>query len=54
MKKKFPTFFDSSAASLELLTISAGMRGAQLLVRSDEILKYTDATLCDIAVEPTK
>ena len=54
MKKKFPTFFDSSAASLELLTVSAGMRGAQLLVRSDEILKYTDATLCDIAVEPTK
>ncbi len=54
MKKKFPTYFDSSAADLEKLTVSAGMRGAQLLVESKAILEYTDATLCDIAVEPTK
>ena len=54
MKKKFPTFFDSSAAELERLTVSAGMKGAQLLVSSEEILKYTQATLCDIAVEPSK
>ena len=54
MKKKFPTFFDSSAASLERLTVSAGMKGAQLLVSSENILKYTQATLCDIAVDPSK
>ena len=54
MKKKFPTFFDSSAAELERLTVSAGMKGAQLLVSSEEILKYTQATLCDIAVDPVK
>ena len=54
MKKKFPTFFDSSAASLEKLTVSAGMKGTQLLVSSEEILKYTQATLCDIAVDPSK
>ena len=54
MKKKFPTFFDSSAAALDKLTVSAGMKGAQLLVNSEEILKYTGATLCDIAVEPAK
>lgn len=54
MKKRFPTFFDSSAASLEYLTVSAGMRGAQLLVRSDVIIDYTEATLCDISVDPIK
>ena len=54
MKKKFPTFFDSSAASLEKLTVSAGMRGAQLLVEGKAILDYTEATLCDIAVDPVK
>lgn len=54
MKKKFPTFFDSSAASLDKLTVSAGMRGAQLLVEGREILDYTEATLCDIAMDPAK
>lgn len=54
MKKKFPTFFDSSAASLDKLTVSAGMRGAQLLVDGRAILDYTEATLCDIAVDPAK
>lgn len=54
MKKKFPTFFDSSAASLDKLTVSAGMKGAQLLVEGRAILDYTEATLCDIAVDPAK
>lgn len=54
MKKKFPTFFDSSAKTLEKLTVSAGMRGAQLLVDAEKILAYTEATLCDIATDPVK
>ena len=54
MKKKFPTFFDLSAENLEKLTVSAGMRGAQLLVNAKEIIAYTDATLYDIAVDPAK
>ena len=54
MKKKFPTYFDSSAAILDKLTVSAGMKGAQLLVDSRSILDYTGATLCDIAVDPVK
>ena len=54
MKKKFPTYFDSSAATLDKLTVSAGMKGAQLLVDSRSILDYTGATLCDIAVDPVK
>ena len=52
MKKKFPTYFDASAESLDKLTVSAGIRGAQLLVCSSDILKYTEATLCNIAIDP--
>lgn len=54
MKKKFPTFFDASAADLEMLTVSAGMRGAQLLVEAKAILEYTEATLGDFSVDPVK
>ena len=54
MKKKFPTFFDSSASTLEKLTVSAGMKGAQLLVDRKAIVDYTEAVLCDIAVDPVK
>lgn len=54
MKKKFPTFFDSSAGELEKLTVSAGMKGAQLLLDAKSIIIYTNASLCDIAVDPVK
>ena len=54
MKKKFPTFFDASAASIDKLTVSAGMKGAQLLVERKAIVDYTEATLCEIAVDPAK
>ena len=54
MKKKFPTFFDASAASLDKLTVSAGMRGAQLLLDAKAIIAYSEATLCEIAVDPAK
>ena len=54
MKKKFPTYFDSSAAELGQLTVSAGMKGAQLLVETEAILRFTEAILCPIAVDPVK
>ena len=54
MKKKFPTFFDYSAGELDKLTVSAGMKGAQLFLNAKAIIAYTDAKLCDIAVDPVK
>lgn len=41
MKKKFPTYFDRSATERETITVSAGVRGIQLLVRSEDILRFT-------------
>ena len=54
MKKKFPTYFDSSAESLDKLTVSAGMRGAQLLLNAKTIVSFTEATCCEVAVDPSK
>ena len=48
MKKKFPTFIDESALNFERITVSAGVRGAQLLVRVDELVKFVEAKLCPI------
>ena len=48
MKKKFPTFIEESALNFERITVSAGMKGAQLLLKVDELLKFTGATLCQI------
>ena len=51
MKKKFPTYFDASAANIERLTVSAGVRGIQLLIATSDIIKFTNATLADITAE---
>ncbi len=48
MKKKFPTYFDTSADSLETLTVSAGVKGTQLLLAKDDIIAFVGAKLADI------
>ena len=48
MKKKFPTYFDESAELFEKITVSAGIKGCQLLVNRDEIVNATDAQCVDI------
>lgn len=48
MKKKFPTFIDESATNFEKITVSAGVRGAQLLLDVNELVKFVDAKLCPI------
>lgn len=49
MKKKFPTYFDASAAELEELTVSAGVKGIQLLVAREDILRFVGATLVSVS-----
>ncbi len=50
MKKKFPTYFDCSAEEQESITVSAGVRGMQLLVKSKEILRFTGAKTANVTV----
>ena len=48
MKKKFPTYIDESAQSFEQITVSAGVRGAQLLLNVAELVDFTEAKICQI------
>ena len=41
MKKKFPTYFDKSVIEHEQITVSAGVRGIQLWLKSEDILRFT-------------
>ena len=51
MKKKFPTYIEESCQNFEKITVSAGVRGCQLLIDRKELIEYTDATLCSITAE---
>lgn len=50
MKKKYPTFIDETCILFDEITVSAGMRGAQMLVGVDALVKYVDATVIDVCV----
>ena len=49
MKKKFPTYFDKSAENEERITVSAGVRGIQLLLSREALVTFTRGILCEIA-----
>ena len=48
MKKKFPTFIDDSAMNFEKITVSAGMKGCQLLLNREELVEFTGAQVCSL------
>ena len=50
MKKKFPTYIDETCTLFEQITVSAGVRGCQLLLSAEELISFTDAAVCDITV----
>ena len=43
MKKKFPTYIDESCLAHEEITVSSGQRGAQLLLNTAALVKFTEA-----------
>ena len=49
MKKQFPTYLHETATDFERITVSAGVRGAQLLLRVDELLRFVGAKTADLA-----
>lgn len=48
MKKKYPTFFDEACVLFDKITVSAGIRGCQLLVDTQKLIDFTDAQVFDI------
>ena len=49
MKKKFPTYFHQSVENEKQITVSSGVRGAQLVVSPAELIKYLGAKIVDVA-----
>ena len=52
MKKKFPSFIDETATLFDTITVSAGVRGAQLELNPTELVGFLDMQICDIARQP--
>jgi Cys-tRNA(Pro)/Cys-tRNA(Cys) deacylase len=48
MKKKYPVFIDESCNNYDFIFISAGMRGMQMKVDPQELIKITFAQIADL------
>ena len=48
MKKAFPTYIDSAAAALERISVSAGVRGCQVILDRETLTALTHAHLADL------
>lgn len=49
MKKRFPTFIDRRAEGRELLSVSAGQRGLQILIAPGALAAFTGAAFADLS-----
>lgn len=49
MKKRFPTFFHSSALDFDTIYVSAGVRGLQLEINPSELIRFVSASTADVA-----
>ena len=47
-KKKLPTFIDSSAANFPTIYVSAGRRGLEIELRSEDLVVLTDGRYTDL------
>lgn len=48
MKKKYPTYIDETCLLSERIAVSAGVRGAQMIVATDALIRYVGATVCEV------
>lgn len=51
MKKPFPTFFHATALDYTDIYVSAGVRGLQIKIAPDQLVKFCNATVADITSE---
>ena len=49
MKKRFPTYFHTSANEHEIIYVSAGVRGLQIEINPMDLISYVDAVVDDVA-----
>jgi Cys-tRNA(Pro)/Cys-tRNA(Cys) deacylase len=48
-KKAYPIYLDETAILWDVISVSAGVRGCQMLIAPDDLVRVTGAITCDIA-----
>lgn len=51
MKKKFRTFIDKSVMDQDVVCISGGVRGLQIKIKPEDLIKAADGEICDLILE---
>ena len=49
MKKRFPTYFHSTALNFDHIYVSAGVRGLQIEISPAALIDFVDASVADVA-----
>jgi Cys-tRNA(Pro)/Cys-tRNA(Cys) deacylase len=50
MKKLFPTYIDETAQLFDTISVSAGARGLQIILRPDDLSRYVSAVFTDLVL----
>ena len=48
MKKRFPTYFHTTATSFDTIYVSAGVRGLQLEIAPSDLIGFVGGTIADV------
>ena len=48
MKKAFPTWIDKACEDQERISVSAGVRGCQVIMRREDLIRCTRASIADL------
>jgi len=51
-RKPYPLYLDETAGLSDTISISAGVRGCQMMVAPDDLVRVSGALLCDIVRSP--
>lgn len=49
-KKKFPTYIDETAILFESISVSAGVRGQQIIVEPNALIQYLEAEFAELTI----
>lgn len=51
MKKRFPTYFHTTALEHDVIYVSAGVRGLQVQINPSDLVRFVQAVLADVAAD---
>ena len=52
MKKRFPTYFHTTALDFDTIYVSAGVRGLQIEIAPADLICFVGATVASVATDP--